>query len=123
MHPALPPHARRVCGATTRLPERLVLAALRLAPEPYGEPEDGRVERRLRCVREAHARGDHHARVRDVDGVRAGAVWARWRGNDRPRTVAVLPDCPAVQTHHRGTTPCTAFRNHPGGHSWELGGG
>ncbi|MEW2547786.1 hypothetical protein AB0910_18780 [Streptomyces sp. NPDC047002] len=113
-----------LCGATARLPERLALAALRLAPEPYGEPEDARLERDLWCTREAHGADEHHALVRELDGVRTGAVWTRWRDGGRPRTVTVLPDCPAVMTRtDGGSEACAEFLGHPGGHSWELGGG
>jgi hypothetical protein len=78
------------------------------------------VERRLRCTREAHTAGDHHAPVREPDGARSGAVWAHWPDGGRPGAVEVLPDCPAVVTREDGSEACTAFLGHPGAHSWEL---
>ncbi|MCA1221727.1 hypothetical protein [Streptomyces sp. 8L] len=120
MPPAQPPQRARVCGAASRLPERLVLAALRLAPDPYGEPDERLVERRLSCTREAHADGDHYAPVREVDGPRGGAVWTRWPPGGRPVAVEVIADCPAVTSGTDGREACAEFLGHPGRHTWEL---
>ncbi|WP_329457439.1 hypothetical protein [Streptomyces sp. NBC_01497] len=116
----LPSGPAPVCGAVSRLPERLVLAALRLAPDPYGEPEDHLVERLLSCTREAHTTGDHYAPVRESGSAHGGAVWTRWPPDGRPAAVEVLPDCPAVVTGHDGARTCAEFLGHPGRHTWEL---
>ncbi|MBP0460602.1 hypothetical protein [Streptomyces montanisoli] len=104
----------------TRLPERLVLTALRLAPDPYGEYDDRGVERQLVCTLQAHPHGDHHAVVRELDGPGGGAVWAQWVDGARPQAVGVRADCPAVVTDGARSEACAEFLGHAGAHTWEC---
>lgn len=105
-----------VCGERTRLPDRLVAAALESASGTG--PDD--VERHLRCTLEDHARGDHVAFVAERPGAHAGSVWARWTRGNAPADVVVLADCDATGPGP-AREPCGEYGGHPGGHTWQLG--
>jgi anti-sigma regulatory factor (Ser/Thr protein kinase) len=108
-----------VCGQAARLPAYLVAGALGFAPGTGAGEAD--VERDLRCTREAHTGGEHHAHVMDLPGRDTGAVWGRWGHPGGQVRLAVLPDCPATAPAP-ADGGCCEYAGHPGGHSYELAG-
>jgi hypothetical protein len=67
------------------------------------------------CVLERH--GTDTAHVGCVTDVSYDfAVWAAWREGEAPAHAVVLPFCPAGKAGEG----CSGYRNHPGGHTWEL---
>jgi hypothetical protein len=100
--------ARRVpvCGVQTTLAPDLV--AVTLAFEGAAGARAEYVEVHLRCVLQAHADGEHHGFVMELDGHDSGAVWATWT-DEPPKAVEVRPDCPAVSSPECGSQPCCEF--------------
>jgi hypothetical protein len=110
-YPAL---RRRACGAETSLHPWLIRETADIAAGRT--PSD--VQPYPHCSLEAHATGDHHGSVMELDGVHAGCVWTRWTGDHLPTTVFVLPDCEVTSSD--GMDGCGIFGGHPGAHTWEM---
>lgn len=106
-----------VCGVQTTLPPDLVPVTLAFDRAAGARPED--VEVNLRCVLQAHADGEHHGFVMELDGIDSGAVWATWT-DEPPTAVEVRADCRAVSPPERGSQPCCEFAGHPGAHTFDT---
>jgi hypothetical protein len=94
-----------------------VLVTLAFDRAAGARPED--VEVNLRCVLQAHADGEHHGFVMELDGIDSGAVWATWT-DEPPTAVEVRADCRAVSPPERGSQPCCEFAGHPGAHTFDT---
>lgn len=106
-----------VCGVEAPLAPDLVNVAVAFAGPADAQPEE--VEVNLRCVLQAHAAGEHHAFVMQLDSPDAGAVWASWT-EEPPTAVEVRPDCPAVSPPGHGSEPCCEFAGHHGAHTYDT---
>jgi hypothetical protein len=100
---------KRVCLAENRLPGPTMAMAATLARKRLGPTCD------IWCVLEQHGQDTAHAGC-VIDISHAFAVWAAWREGEAPAHAVVLPFCPA----RKAGAGCSGYRNHPGGHTWEL---
>jgi hypothetical protein len=100
---------KRVCLSESRLPGRTIAMAATLARKRLG-PAFG-----IWCVLEQHGSGTAHAGC-VVDVSHGFAVWAAWHEGEEPANAVVLPYC----TTRKNGDGCSGYRNHPGGHTWEL---
>lgn len=103
-----------ICGAAAALPAPLYEAARSLLPGAPADPLD--VDTDLRCVLQAHVRGDHQALVRELPGVDTGSAWTTWDPRGGPAELLVRADCSASGTDE----VCCSYDAHPGAHTFEL---
>ncbi|WP_406149657.1 hypothetical protein [Streptomyces sp. NBC_01012] len=94
------------CAHGRRLP-------LDLAREARERSRSGCVDSAVRCQLPAHATGEHHGLVDDLEY--DTALWLRWQGTDV--ALAVLRDCPAAGPAPDGEG-CCLFLDHAGRHTW-----
>ncbi|MFI0939499.1 ATP-binding protein [Streptomyces sp. NPDC021020] len=103
-------HSAPYCDAVALLGARLAARVLAFGEDVACDL----VARRLLCALERGHDDDHVGLVYDhLHGPDAGAVWAPWKGETRPREVGVRADCTG-----KG---CALFAAHPGRHTWEWG--
>ncbi|MFF0447010.1 hypothetical protein ACFYT4_11440 [Streptomyces sp. NPDC004609] len=110
---------RHICAATANLPLRTMVLVLDIVPDEDVHPME--IVTGLRCGLEAHTSGPHGDLVRELNDASRGEVWVLWECGREPDVVAVLPDCPAVNTLPGAEVDaCTLFDSHPGGHCFEF---
>jgi hypothetical protein len=91
------------------MPGRTMTTAATLAGKKPGPAFD------IWCVIEQHENNAAHVGC-IIDVSYRDAVWISWRDGEMPTRAVVLPFCPAKKSR----LGCSIYRNHPGGHTWEL---